>query len=150
MCLLGHFLKEHIRIKFTNEHKARLSGYCDPDNNSEIPQFPDEFEVIDNRKFWAMQVSDFTLLQNIVFGPENARKVARAYYKHTPTVGNFWHFSVRWKVDDLDIETADLTVNERKNLAQKIGSKARAVIMNFAVVDLEDQPGIDNAQYRNN
>ena len=54
---------------------------------------------------------------------------ARCYVCHTPVNGNFWHFSVRWKVGADDVEDA-LTKNERRDLLGlvKVFLKTKAIV----------------------
>lgn len=61
---------------------------------------------------------------------------ARCYVCHTPVNGNFWHFSVRWKVGNEDIETA-LSKNERRNLLSLVKTflKNHAILFTSSIPD---------------
>ena len=56
--------------------------------------------------------------------------IGNCYIVHTPTRANFWHFSVRWKIENQDIEQA-LSESQRKNLLGLVRSFLieRAIIL---------------------
>lgn len=143
--LLGHYLVEYTKIELSQLGKKIYAPYCNPDFViDEVPVHPEHFVLDDSKSYWGIKIGDINDMSfNIKLGEEDA--LAVCYIAHTPTVGNFWHFSIRWNVDGKPIE--DLGDKEKKKISTKIGANARALLRTFIEINIIDNDGIPSEYY---
>lgn len=100
---------------FKGEHFDYWVGAWEPGEAVSSPA-PDEYIVRDEFGcfFYAIgAIADFP--QPIAIANKLYYTQAHCYVCHTPVRSNFWHFSVRWKIGEEDIEDV-LSSKERRDL----------------------------------
>jgi len=149
-CLLGIYKLEHTKIEFTNEGKVLFNAYCPPDEEGLTPIHPDHFELNQARTYWGIKIGFLAKISASIKLEENSYN-AKCYVKHTPTKGNFWHYSILWDVEGQTLEEfAKNDPKAIKKIAAKIGANARAAFVNFASIEIVDHPGLDDPCFCNN
>lgn len=142
--LLGIYKKAHTELKF-NKSGAEYSNYCEPDEEVQSPIHLEHFDSDKLRSFWVIQIKNI-VGKKVTVNLDNVDKQAVSYVQHTPTKGNFWHYSVRWSIDGKNIFDMDKKVELK--IAKKIGAIARAIFIQFAEIDVEDNDGLTENCYR--
>lgn len=145
--LLGIFEASFITLEFTEIGKPKYMFYCDPDEVFEVPQEHVDFTKNENRNSWTLQIG---LVNNVEFpytiGDDTYTATCRVV--HSPMAWNFWHFSLRWDTDNLGpLETLD--EKRRKKVARRIGIATRALLCNFARLQIPPHTNLPTSCYRN-
>lgn len=91
--LFGVFTDNDIVFNVIN---TSLNEYCEPNHNSNPPVFEEDFIIADNRSYWSILVDKINN-QPVEYDGVNFK--ATCFVKHTPTISNFWHFSIIWFID---------------------------------------------------
>jgi hypothetical protein len=124
--LAGHFKVDHTKIRLTHKGKTDF-GECDPNFQGSPPVKTIDYNLNDSALYWSIMVS---LMNNVVAkikrGDDDVSAVS--YIKHTPMKWNFWHFSIRWLVDGIDLveNPNGLNPSQLDAIFKKIGGKIRA------------------------
>ncbi len=147
MSILGTYKLSHVTIELTGEGKEKYGQYCEPDEKVEVPVFEVDFIANNNRHYWwifikAMNDREFD------FKRADTPHIARCHVVHTPTKWNFWHFSLRWSSDGVNIDT--LQPNEKAKIVQKFSHSARAAIAALAKIDEPQSEAIPESCYVRN
>lgn len=132
--LLSIFTTKDAAIQWIkNERKAYLTGYW-MENETVNPPTQDDFIFLQQFGYFFFLIDAIQDFPQPVAVPRlPAYTQTRCYILHTPTRSNFWHFSVKWKVEQEDI-TAAFTEKERRNLLGLI----RSFLAENAIVELPD------------
>jgi hypothetical protein len=142
-CLLGWYKTEHTKIEFTQSGKALFNPYCSPDEEGPTPTYPDHFDLNQARTYWGIKIASLSNITPSIKLEDVSYKVS-CFAKHTPTRGNFWHFSILWNVEGKTLEEfANNDPRLIKKIATKIGANARAAFANYATVEVFDHPGLN-------
>lgn len=142
--LLGVFEVTHIQIQLTEVGKTKYNDYCQPDANIDVPIFQQDFERNTSRHFWVILIKDI-LNAEVDYLKSNTPFKANCIIQHTPMKWNFWHFSIRWKVEDGYWH--ELTEKEQEKLAKRLGSEVRAYISKYAKVEEPNYEELDEILY---
>lgn len=133
--LLGIFQEGHSKIEFSKEGKEIYMSYCNPDSQVEPPVYQEHFQLNTNRHYWCIQVKH---LHQKIFTIERANQSHQAtcIVTHTPMLWNYWHFSLRWLLDNKQID--DFDAKEKSKFARLIGHAAKVTIAKEAIVHLPE------------
>lgn len=137
--LFGVYTHDHIYLQLTETGKVKgLDEYCTPNFDADIPLFDEDFIVNENRGYWTINISKVNNLKVSYIRNNKLDDVFTAvgYVLHTPTKSNFWHFSIRWKVDGKEVE--DMESKEKAKVARAISNTARVTIAQFAKINEPD------------
>lgn len=133
--LLGIYEPRHISFELINDGKKTYGGYCNPDEEVIPPIFNEHFTINNNRGFWVVLIEKIQGIIADYTKPNVDEKFsATCIVMHTPTRGNFWHFSLRWILEDGRF-WHELPDYGGKKLRQRLGSETRALIAKFAEVN---------------
>lgn len=132
MSLLGVYQVKHIFIQLTDEGADKYNSECAPDDAVEIPFYERHYRLNHDRHFWYIQ---HVHLANKIFEFQSSNETLRAkcLVLHTPMCWNFWHFSLRWELEDGLLE--DLDQKQRDKLARKLGHAVKSMIVKFASIE---------------
>lgn len=132
-----------IRVEKT-ERKNYLTGLWTPGEVVEPPMETD-FSVFPDHGFFFYSIGEIQDFPQPFTLSNRPNYVSQCYIAHTPTRSNFWHFSIRWKIGEQDIEEA-LSENERRNLLGLV----RSFLIERAIVNLPDTPlqSIEDSWYK--
>jgi hypothetical protein len=132
--LVGIFMPEDAAIEWTkNEKKAYFTSAWNSGETIELPT-PEDFIIRADFGYFFYPINVLHHFPQPISIPKVLPETqAMCYVCHTPTKGNFWHFSVRWKIGQDDIE-AILSKNERKNLL----SLVRVFLTEHAIINLSN------------
>lgn len=149
-CLLGVFETNHISIEIIEPYKVELTSYCNPNHATEELILNTHYCINNDRGCWYVliekingQIADYTNQES-----QFCFK-ARCYIEHTPTICNFWHFSIRWQVEDYG-EMHNLEEGNKipKKMYKNLCGEARALIKKFAFVELPNYTQIEEHCYQ--
>lgn len=142
--LLGVFEIEHIKIELTEIGKSKYGTYCTPDETVEVPIFEQDFKRNDDRHFWAVLVENIMESKIDYTGSEDPF-TAECVIEHSPMKWNFWHFSIRWKIEDGYWH--EFPDGKKRKVAKRIGHDVRATIAKFAQISEPYYEELDKAHY---
>jgi hypothetical protein len=145
--LLGIYKPEHINLNFTADGKIKYMHYCEPDEPVDPPVFKADFDNNANRSFWCAPIARLHQ-QAFDYSRDNKTFIAICVVMHTPARWNFWHFSLRWRIEPGMLE--DMEKKEREKIAQKIGHSARTLISHFARAAEPEHPTLPQSCYCKN
>lgn len=137
MSLLDVYKVAHIFLDFTPAGREKYMFYCSPDDAVGTPVYATDFFTNNNRHYWCVPINQ---LHNREFKYEqdNLPLTATCIVTHKPMRWNFWHFSLRWKLDLELLE--DMPDKTRKKIAKKIGQAVRVTIAHFAIIHEPEHP----------
>lgn len=129
MNLLGIFKTNYIFLAFTDEGSDKYMHECPSNELVEPPIFQKDYFLNTNRHYWCIQAR---YLRNERFEYKIGEEtfIATCLIVHTPMRWNFWHFSLRWRLDSGLLE--DLAPNKRKSIAKKLEHSVKSRIIQFA------------------
>ena len=134
--LLGIYTYHHIFLQITETGKEKgFEDYCGADYNAILPVYEEDFVLYKDRGFWMIAINKIQNLKVTYIRNNNQNDVftATGYVKHTPTQSNFWHFSLRWKIGDEEVE--NMEDGEKRKVARAISNTARVTIAQFAQIE---------------
>jgi hypothetical protein len=145
--LLGIYKPEHIHVSFTEEAGKIFHTYCAPDEDVQVPIYQEEFFLNSNRKFWCAAI-DKLHNREFIYNSGTEQFIATCIVKHTPTRGNYWHFSLRWTTNTGSLD--DMDDKQRRSIAKKIGHSAIVAICQFAKIELPEFEALSKSCYLKN
>lgn len=135
--LFGVFNVEHNKIELIRESKKKFGAYCSPDSDAVIPIFEIDFIINENRGFWSIlikQIHNESVTYTIGDRP-NDKYTAICKVIHTPALWNFWHFSIKWYLNDHNCFLNEIQDEKlRKKIAKRLSGEARAMVAKFAKI----------------
>jgi len=145
--LLGVYDILHVQIELTTQGKQKFGQDWIPNEQVTAPQYLSEFIINSGRGFWVI------LIKKIQGIPVDYTKsnittpfTAKCVVKHTPMKWNYWHFSIRWELDD-GMYWHELQDKERAKLAKRLASEARAIIAKFAEIEEPNYSQLEKEEY---
>jgi len=133
--LLGVYDTSHIPIELTLLGKTKFSEYCAPDEIVPIPEYETEFILNDKRGFWVILIKNIQgLLADYTQHDIKQPFKAKCSIQHTPVKWNYWHFSIRWELEE-GVYLHKLPHNTKAKVAKRLGTETRALIAKFAEID---------------
>lgn len=136
--LLGYFHFDHHYISLINKKNNPYNEYCNPDHNSN-PLILNQHYIIDKLKgWWSVQVSDILNQEYQVIYKNMETLEITPLIDHTPMKWNYWHFSIIWNFNNLDLNSRSQT--QQKKIKRLLAGEARSVIKQFAVPGVVDAP----------
>lgn len=143
--LLGVYTENEIWISLTKEANPIYSTYCNPDEDVRIPEFQQDYVYNANNHFWCIpvekihnQLFDYTLGVDGQF-------VTLCQVYHTPMRWNYWHYSIRWCINQNMLE--DLEKNEKDKYARKIAHNVRVLFSEYARISVPDYKPLESVHY---
>jgi hypothetical protein len=135
--LLGVYSLNHNQIELTKESKSRLGSYCLPDTNVEPPVYKTDFYLDANKGFWTILIGKiFNQSVSYTFGDHPGQIfTAVCSVVHTPAFWNFWHFSIKWYLNDHNCYLDEIQDDKlKKKISKRLSGEARAMIAKFAKI----------------
>jgi hypothetical protein len=133
--LFGPFKEEHSKIRILNKS---LGCYIKPPfNNIDIPVMGEDFDFGFLFGYWFVEIEKIHN-KKIIFIKDNIKYEAICIVNHTPTLWNFWHYSVNWYLPLFQCFWHDLSENDSKKswAAKSLAHATRNLIkMNGTVKD---------------
>lgn len=142
--LLGVFEVSHNQIQLTEVGNTKYNEYCQPDDSIDVPIFQQDFLINTSRHFWVILIKDI-INAEVDYTKSKLPFKANCDIQHTPMKWNFWHFSIRWKTDD--VFWHELTEKEQEKLSKRLGSEVRAYIAKYAKIEEPNYVELDEAFY---
>ncbi len=132
MNLLGIFKTSYIFLAFTDEGAAKYMNECLPDEQIEPPIFQTDYFQNTNRHYWCIQIHHLAN-ERFEYKIGNDTFVVTCLIVHTPMQWNFWHISLRWRLDAGLLE--DLGENQKKKIAKRMEHTVKSRIVQFARIE---------------
>ncbi len=135
--LLGVFKLDHNKIELTKESKKKFGAYCAPDCVVEAPIHKIDFYIEEKKGFWTILIEKI-LNESVsyTFG-ERPDEIFTAICSivHTPTYWNFWHYSIKWYLNEHSCFLDDIQDDKlKKKITKRLSGEARAMIAKFAKI----------------
>ncbi len=127
--LLGVFKIEHSRIRLTDKGKQKYNSYCEPDESIQVPLHED-YEVALYSNIWYVKIQSLQKIK-VLYNRDEDEMVAECEIIHTPMKWNFWHFSIRWKTENIELS---LGKNPRK-WEQRLCNAARNALSEIITIN---------------
>ncbi|MEQ8426043.1 MAG: hypothetical protein RIA63_15090, partial [Cyclobacteriaceae bacterium] len=142
--LLGVFEIEHLKIELTEEGKRKYNEYCPPDFDAKVPIYKGDYVWNFDRHFWSISIGDIDNV-DVSYQRGDMPFKAKCLVIHTPMKWNFWHFSIRWRVDDEFWHNLDSKA--QRKLAKRLGHEARSHIAKFAKAEVPNCYPLEEINY---
>lgn len=139
--LFGVFTLMDIKIKVTNED---YQCYCNPNIEVEPPVFEKDFECVEGRGYWSVLIESVNK-QKVEY--EDGSLSAICHIVHTPMKWNFWHFSMRWFINDINNYWHINPEYQTKSIRRKLVAEDRGLIKEFGKPILVSEQVIDESCY---
>jgi len=141
--LLGVFIIDYVFLKLTDIGHEVFSQYCPPDCFVDTPIFNEHFVIDDSRGYWFINIFNIKDIK-AEYNHNNDKLTATCKICHTPMKWNYWHFSIRWFLDDKNCFWNDLGENEKKKgWSERLAHETRSLIRMFAIKDLPNDNILD-------
>ena len=131
--LLGIFQPPDAAIQLEKSERKSYLTETWPEGETVVPPMENDFAVRQEYGCFYYQIGALQGFPQPFSTANQPDYVGNCYIIHTPTRANFWHFSVRWKIGEQDIEQA-LTESQRKNLLGLV----RSFLIERAVISLPE------------
>lgn len=122
--LLGDFNVEHSFIEVNSKSK---SGYFiklwDLKSEVLVPIYKRDYRINSSKGCFYLKIDDF-MNAKVLYDDQG---IVTCKVIHTPTNSNFWHFSLRWYFNDVDIHT--WRVKEKAGAQRRILTSAKSYII---------------------
>ena len=149
--VLGVFTIDDIKVNLTSEGKDKYGSYCEGDFNCDVPQYPKDFVFDDNnglRKFWTIKIGN---IHNQTCSFEKVNAVTPSSFTchviHTPAKWNFWHFSIRWFLNDDRVyyfeKFNEITAGNKKRIATSV----RALLKENIEIGINQKSNVPEGYY---
>ncbi len=135
--LLGVFTVAHNKIELTKEGKLKHGVYCAPDCIAEVPVYELDFYLDANKGFWTILIEKiFNESVSYTFGDRPGEIfTAICSIVHTPALWNYWHFSIKWYLNDNGCYLDEIQDDKlKKKISKRLSGAARAMIAKFAKI----------------
>ena len=132
--LLGIFTVEHIQLAWIPDSGALFQQHWSEGVEfTDKPQLDVHFNLRPERGFFILPVSSLLSNPPIEFeNSDNQTMIAECLVKHTPILGNFWHFSIQWNIIPIGNWNSLTTEDLKKKFKRNLGTKARSLICQYA------------------
>ena len=143
--LLGIFQHEHLEIELTEKGKEFYMVYCEPDIKVEPPLYEEDFELNNNRGCWHLiigEIQDTPVEYKIE--QENFNAICKVI--HTPMNWNYWHFSIRWLLEDNEYWIRQ-DKRGKKTWKKRLAHDARSHLQRFASIEIPKFKTIERGNY---
>lgn len=139
--LFGVFTDYDIVFNVVN---TSLNEYCEPNHNSNTPIFEEDFIIAENRSYWSILVDK---IDNQPVEYDGIDFKATCSVKHTPTISNFWHFSIIWFINSEDKywDAGDNTISN--STKRKLKKETRDFLKLFAKQEILSDSIIEEEHY---
>ena len=139
--LLGVFNLAHIKITLTKEKSKELGDYCAPDFDAKPPVFGRDYYIDENKGFWTILIQKIINEPVTYFFGDKPEEIYTAIccIVHTPTFWNYWHFSIKWSLNEYSCYLNDIQDEKLKiKISKRLSGNARAMIAKFAKITEPD------------
>jgi hypothetical protein len=131
--LLGVFLPSDAAIQLAKSERKSYLTEAWTEKEVVVSPVDNDFYELEAYGYFFYRIEDIQNFPQPFSIANQPDYVGNCYVLHTPTRSNFWHFSVRWKIGEHDIEQA-LTESQRRNLLGLV----RSFLIERAIVSLPD------------
>jgi hypothetical protein len=145
--LLSIYTEEHVPILFTKEGAKIFGQNCKPNAFLRIPEFQNDFEIEETNHFWCISIAKINN-QLFEYTTDEGEFVTTCLVEHTPTYGNFWHFSIRWQINHNKLN--EIEEDKMKKLAKKIAHNVRVIFSEYAIISIPDYEKLARNEYSDN
>lgn len=107
--LLGIFREEDVCFSIVGQNKQIFTGVWKEGDKVIVPQYKRDFEVTTGRKNLFLKMKEVCECEIPYEDSKGSKETLRFQIEHTPSVSNFWHFSIcviladGKKVGDLEV-----------------------------------------------
>jgi hypothetical protein len=130
--LFGIFTHKEGRIKIIGNDAAEFNTYCQADFDALIPVLGVDY-IEENRLFWHILVGD---VEKIVVEYPSLNKdsksfTAKCLVMHTPMKWNYWHFSLRWWINEegsTPFFLHSIEAKRQRKYIKKIATETRSIL----------------------
>jgi len=145
--LYGVFYEHYYKIEWTTAGKEKYMHYCKSDEAVDIP-VQDEDYIINNKKFfWYLPVQNIHNKEVTFKNRDLVETKAICQVIHTPMKWNYWHFSVRWKIDKLF--WMDLDHGGKEKWSNRLAKSARGFLKYYVTIKAPDKEDVPDHCYKN-
>tara|TARA_R110002096_G_scaffold83518_2_gene193597 strand:+ start:4783 stop:5445 length:663 start_codon:yes stop_codon:yes gene_type:complete len=131
--LFGVFDLNAGKIGIVGEKKDYFNQYCKANEQVDFPQYKKDFVLNNNRSFWFVKVGN---LHNDKTKYSSLNKNSKSFEAscrivHSPMRWNYWHFSIRWYIQEDDGNSFwldKLSNNKQAKYIKKISSLSRSIL----------------------
>mgnify|MGYP005850082119 CR=1 FL=1 len=123
--LFSVFETSDIYIKVINKN---YQVYCKPNEVIDTPVYDKDFILNENRGYWLVKIEK---INNQKIKYEDGSLSAICVVIHTPMKWNFWHFSIRWYINDIDGFLHENPDYETKSVRRKLTNEARSLLKEY-------------------
>lgn len=143
--LLGIFKYDDVFIGWLKERKDIWTKLWREGDEVEIPIYKKDFIIFNQRGFFLLNIEDLKIAE--IKHESDKIGIINLRFKvlHTPTISNFWHFSIR-VIDDKKEEVNKMNISN--NLRRKILRTAKIILGNNAKVKKPDITIIPESLYK--
>ncbi|WP_264550007.1 hypothetical protein [Flavobacterium sp. N2820] len=139
--LFGVFTENDIYFNVINSH---LIQYCVPNHNSTSPIYIQDFNIVNNRRFWSILVEK---IDNVVVEYDGDEFKATCFISHTPTISNFWHFSIMWYINTEGKYWDATDTSISNSTKRKLKKETRDFLKKFAKEEILSNSVIEEEHY---
>lgn len=136
--LFGLYNANHIYFNF-NKNDKKYNGLWVDNILFKFLFYKRDYTFDYNKGYFFLKIEDFNEYVGI-YNFENNGKVEIKDFKglviHTPTNANFWHFSIRWFMDGLDI--SELKPKAKRGEVKALISAAKSIIIEKSVYKISE------------
>lgn len=148
--LLGVFDFSHNLLELTPEGRSKYSHYCDPDINVTAPIYNLDFQINSAKGFFVILIEKIAKISVCYTIGEYPiiKSNAICSVVHTPTLWNYWHYSIKWFLQDYNCYL-DAIKDEKlkRKIAKRLSGEARALIARFASVNQPNYQELSKSCY---
>lgn len=123
--LYGVFTIEHTKLRVVN---PAFQDYCVPNYDSDTPVYNSDFVLVPNRGYWTIPIVSINQ-QEVNYSDEEFS--ATCHVIHTPMKWNFWHFSIRWFIEDIDDFWHNKPEYQTKSIRRKLSFEIKSLLKEF-------------------
>lgn len=136
--ILGVFNFDHNLIQLTEDGNSKYAHYCQPDINVDPPSHGVDFVIDNNKGFLILLINNICNQQPVEYTlGDFPSKIFTATCRvvHTPARWNYWHYSIKWHLDDYGCYVDDLEdIKLMSRIKKRLSGHARAMLARFATI----------------
>ncbi len=144
--LLGTFELEDIYLELTKgEFRNYFNGdWLEGSDLERVPRFNKDFALNTNRGYFFLSISECHNYEVRYSDGSNVNPICKVL--HTPTNSNFWHVSLRWFNNEVDISQLEERQRRRPEI-KRILTAAKAFIQEKGKFNIPVYQSVDRSIY---
>ncbi|NDV16776.1 hypothetical protein GO009_12135 [Muricauda sp. TY007] len=150
--LLGIFTSKDFIFRINrNGIQKGFIEYWDFESTPQTPKYKEDFNHKFNYGCWSLNPIDvenksFTFQLNHP-GQKSTTHQVTCNLIHTPTFSNYWHFSVRWFLDDEDVYELSKNGEISKGQVSRLSKIARLFLKEYVSLEIPKTRAINKSLY---